>query len=350
MIWKIKLDHSETVEIEVGQKNQIIGQNVDKIKKIQKVLGLFFNKKKYDELVLRDFGMEEPWIQENNELISKSRFNFFSYGSMEEIYKELELGNKKILDEIFDNFLNSDINITEISNQIDTASKSILFLFEKYLKENIFNSIEMDLEFSKKLMIDYLKKNTTINYYDEIDQRNISYFDKITIIKVFINLIKYSLSNSGDRILLVVKDSPNFLSKKQYLELYRLMSSLSDEFPNFYFMMIHSDVEYLSLDENSNITILNDVKFEVNDLEFLYERLKFNYPSKYIEYEDFFETGNKWLGYIGSFDIPNINSQYLVSLIVLNKLLGIVNNDYLYTTSLSEPEIKYLIDNLRRTL
>ena len=323
MRWHFSHPFKDSVEINVGQFTQIIGQNQDLKYYLWQILNWYFGGRKYTEEDLNLFEQEEPNILDQIGEVKRDTYSLLSISDVNDLLGQMVYKKGTVA---FD-FMKSKLNQIDVFREIDVINDlldKISIIVNQTLDMNI-GDISYHTE-SHYFTIEQLLMKNFQPYYG-FQNKNIAFdfIDNKSKLLFLLNMLKERLQNDTSNILLLLKNMDDYLSHSEFIEICEYLNSLCREFPQFHVMIFPSGEGYLYVtQENIDcINVISNFVESLYDLHFMYERFTNAYPTSQVPSEnDFLKLLQRNASYLFNNEIgyASLGIQDLVFIKIMNSL------------------------------
>ena len=322
---KMNISHpyKDNISLSFGQFTQIVGQDQQVKYYIWQILLWYFGGKKYSEEDLVLFEQNEPKILIDDMVVSRSEFRVIQLSNINDLIEQMEYKKGTIAYDYIKNKINTVEMIEQIANINDNLDRISLLL-----NQNL------------NLQLDEINYHTEVKYYntDQLIQKNfLPYFgqnnknisfefvDNKTKFLLFLSMLEVVVTNSSEKILLVLRNLDDYLSYNEFVECCEKMELLTNHSDLLYIVSFPSNEGYLHVTKEvmEEINIVSDYVDHFYSLEFMYERFSNQYPINQIPDEkEFLNSLRKISSYLFSVDIlhMSLSIEDQVALKILNNL------------------------------
>lgn len=321
---KIELSHpyQNNIEIAFNGFNQVVGSNSELKHYVWQLLNWYFGGKKYSESDLDIFDQIEPEILIDDELVKRSAYRIISITNVNDLIEELSFKKGSVAYQYFKTRLNSietmekiekisdliEMISQDVNQTIDLENQGLRFQLQAYpfnLDQLLSKNISPSLSYSDKQISFELANNE----------------GKFIL---FLDMLEKLLAESSDPVLLILKNLDDFLSYDSFTRIFLRIESLTKEL-ELKVINFPSNEGYLYLNQENieGVTILAGQNHILDDLDFMYNRFKVNYPSTVVPSQsDFLKSLERIAGYLfmSSLDFMSLSEKDLVAIVLLNQL------------------------------
>lgn len=344
---KMNVSHpyKDNISLSFGQFTQIVGQDQQVKYYIWQILLWYFGGKKYSEEDLVLFEQNEPKILIDDMVVSRSEFRVIQLSNINDLIEQMEYKKGTIAYDYIKNKINTVEMIEQIANINDNLDRISLLL-----NQNL------------NLQLDEINYHTEVKYYntDQLIQKNfLPYFgqnnknisfefvDNKTKFLLFLSMLEVVVTNSSEKILLVLRNLDDYLSYNEFVECCEKMELLTNHSDLLYIVSFPSNEGYLHVTKEvmEEINIVSDYVDHFYSLEFMYERFSNQYPINQIPDEkEFLNSLRKISSYLFSVDIlhMSLSIEDQVALKILNNLYQYKMKTKFRIGSLNPMLLKYL--------
>ena len=325
---KMNISHpyKDNITLSFGQFTQVVGQDQQVKYYIWQILLWYFGGKKYSEEDLVLFEQNEPKILIDDTVVSRSEFRVIQLSNINDLIEQMEYKKGSVA---YD-YLKKKINSTEIIEQIENINDN-LNRISLLLNQNLNLQLE-EINYhteAKYFNTDQLIQKNFLPYFGQND-KNISFefVDNKTKFLLFLSMLEVVVTNSSEKILLVLRNLDDYLSYKEFVECCEKMELLTNHSNLLYIISFPSNEGYLHVTKEvmEEINIVSDYVDHFYSLAFMYERFSNQYPINQIPDEKEFLNSLRKIGsYLFSADILHMSLS-----IEDQVVLKILNNLYQY--------------------
>ena len=325
---KMNISHpyKDKISLSFGQFTQIVGQDQQLKYYIWQILLWYFGGKKYSEEDLVLFEQNEPKILIDNTMVSRLEFSVVQVSNINDLIEQMEYKKGTVAYDYIKKKINSIEIMEQIENINDNLDRISLLLNQKLnlqLDDIIYHTE------AKYFNTDQLIQKNFLPYFGTND-KNISFefVDNKIKFLLFLSMLEVVVTNSSEKILLVLRNLDDYLSYNEFVECCEKMELLTNHSNLLYIISFPSNEGYLHVTKEvmEEINIVSDYVDHFYSLEFMYERFSNQYPINQIPDEKEFLNSLRRIGpYLFSFDIHHMSLS-----IEDQVVLKILNNLYQY--------------------
>ena len=242
---KMNISHpyKNNITLSFGQFTQVVGQDQQVKYYIWQILLWYFGGKKYSEEDLVLFEQNEPKILIDDTVVSRSEFRVIQLSNINDLIEQMEYKKGSVA---YD-YLKKKINSTEIIEQIENINDN-LDRISLLLNQNLnlqLDEINYHTE-AKYFNTDQLIQKNFLPYFGQND-KNISFefVDNKKKFLLFLSMLEVVVTNSSEKILLVLRNLDDYLSYKEFVECCEKMELLTNHSNLLYIISFPSNEGYL---------------------------------------------------------------------------------------------------------
>ncbi len=297
------------VNLNFGSVTQLLGENGEEKEYIIKSLSKYFSNHKYAEYE----EVQNYNIMINDDEIGRGYFKVDVFSNIDEIDKQMTTEKKAILSDYIINL----VETFEINREVCSLNEHIEKIVTKFNENVQISSLNVEVDSIDYGIKELIKNHLQVKVYNE-KYCNLEYISNINKIMCYLEILEKVNINSPQKRLIIFNNIDNYISVSEYVVLIKELGKISVQ-NDFYFILSTSKEGYACLDEEliKSINVVNDVIFNVPDIDIIREFVENNYPYyRQITNEEMLEMLSQIVHKIGKENkLINIDSQVTLKLI-----------------------------------
>lgn len=299
-------DYERIYEINLEQITQLCGSNFTKKDYLVNSLEKYFSNSKYTSY-------EERYMDNivvDNDNVGRKYFDCMVIRCRNDLIGAIKLSKTSIMMKYIKGQINNFEYQIELEQIADRLEKIYCNLNNKLLSS--ISNIELQYKTEDILSI----VSNSVIYGTE--ERNIEELSNYELMETFINLLNELQNIEPKRIMTIIDNIDHLLKYDEYKIIYRKIDGICNK-SDIWFVLSSSIDGYVVIDEEyiKGINIVNDIIFNLPEIEHIHEFIKSNYPCN-IEFnnEELYKILRNIIQFIGNSDYEiKIRSNVLLKLI-----------------------------------
>ena len=303
-----------TYQFEIGAVNQWCGENIILKNQIVDIISKYFSKSKYAEY-------EENMVCDvfiDNESVGRNYYNTFLISSREEMISNMKLSKNSLVMKYLMNRIMTNFDVSREMFQIEDQLTNVF----RIINEEIFDEFEnLGIDFEQSELFEIIQESKIVDANGE----NINRLSNYEILSNYIKLVCKVGQESGNQILVIIRNVDHLLTSDEYRKIYDEMLEMTRSMDIKFIVTISLD-GYCIINKSNieNVTIINDEEYTLPPFGKIKEYIENNYPI-YREIDDDWLVYNleKSVNIIGKSDgNAELSSEIVAGLI--NRTLHII--------------------------
>lgn len=282
----------KNIEFELGQLNQVVGNNNEIKQQLWQVLKWYLSKHKYSEAELTLLDYKEPEIWIDKELLSRNSFQTIVVESMSDIHELLSVKKGTPVYSVLQEITTS----VEISENMEIINQQLNEIEMKlntsaiFKEVNTYSPVLWRATIASLTSTDLLQKKVNLEVIRNNKRSAIEYESGLTKYQLLINFLRSKLMNNIEPVLFMIKNIDDSLYYNDFIEIMKQFEQLTIEYPHFYCMIFPSQIGYVYISEAHipNVLVIGKQTHMLEEGKELYNSVCNHYPDHNVPlYETF---------------------------------------------------------------